>query len=654
MTVDINELLQISEDLGFKEISNRLKKIETKLNKSDCPLVLPLVGEFSSGKTTLINSLTESKILETATRPTTATIYEVHFGSEECKAFVTDENGKTTELDDIKTLKNSELSDSAVVTVFDTSKKVPSSIVLVDTPGLSSPDPRHRQTLIDFLPQADAVLLVADINAQITRSLTDFVKTMSLSNKQLYLVLTKTDTKSLTETEATRKYIEENLNVNKEKIVCVSAQEGKLDELFNLFDSIQKDKTQILIKVNEERLRIIAKDMATRVNELLKAPNNSKDIEGQIAKKNIELRKIQRKIEDSISSASDDIEDIQRKTSRKFEDTVFDGLESLTSGKSSNYNEEAKAVIYNTASLVLNEYKGQVKRILHDHAAKGIGNEELDTSLLDQIDVSGLSIKGLSYNLDLDSLGHKYDKVISTGLKVALAAALVAGTVATAGAAASTIGAGAGATAGGAATGAAATGGTAAGAAAETAAAVSTGVSALDTASDIGSMMSAHKLKSEMKKAGKAFTNGVKKKSAVVADKVKKAEGYTETFNKEYDHINLVESNVSSRIGSKGLLDSAIGAFTDKTMGKPQRRRAIHQYMDNTLIPQFKSQLSELTSTVVDGIRQALIQGAENSVKEMTEALRSLKNTMDKERADYDKRISTLREYKKQLNLMQD
>jgi GTPase Era involved in 16S rRNA processing len=182
MNIDINRILQISNELGFKEISSKLSKMVVKQNTTDCPLVLPLVGEFSSGKTTLINSLTDSHALETATKPTTATIFAVHFGAAESKAVVLDENGQSTEVSDIATLKNSELADKPVVTVFDTSAKVPSSIVLVDTPGLSSPDPRHRQILIDFLPQADAVLRQVDDLQALVQKLQRQIKASDADN----------------------------------------------------------------------------------------------------------------------------------------------------------------------------------------------------------------------------------------------------------------------------------------------------------------------------------------------------------------------------------------------------------------------------------------------------------------------------------------
>ncbi|MBQ3771368.1 MAG: dynamin family protein, partial [Bacteroidaceae bacterium] len=188
---DIEKISCIAEYLQLDNVVEELKAIDFRSKQENANLILPLVGEFSSGKTTLINALTDCKKLETATKPTTATIYEVHFGCNTCRADVVDENGNIRGVEDIASLKNEELTEAQVVTVFDTSKRVPSNTILVDTPGLSSPDPKHKQMLVNFLPQADGIMLVTDINQQITRSLTDFIETMKLSKRPIYLILTK-------------------------------------------------------------------------------------------------------------------------------------------------------------------------------------------------------------------------------------------------------------------------------------------------------------------------------------------------------------------------------------------------------------------------------------------------------------------------------
>ena len=58
----IEKLIEISQNLEFKDLLQELQIIKSHEDSATCPLVLPLVGEFSSGKTTLINALTDNKL----------------------------------------------------------------------------------------------------------------------------------------------------------------------------------------------------------------------------------------------------------------------------------------------------------------------------------------------------------------------------------------------------------------------------------------------------------------------------------------------------------------------------------------------------------------------------------------------------------------
>ena len=256
---NIGKLIEIAEFLGLGNIVSELRMIDWRSKQENANLILPLVGEFSSGKTTLINALTDSKKLETATKPTTSTIYEVHFGCDSCHAKVLMEDGVVQDVNDLAELKNDNLADAKVVTVFDTSKRVPATTILVDTPGLSSPEQKHRQTLVDFLPKADGIMLVIDINQQITKSLTDFIETMKLSRRPIYLILTKSDTKSAGDIEAAKKYISDNCQIPLKQLSVVSSATNSLDELYLLLDNIQKDKKEILKQVDGQRVKDIVK-----------------------------------------------------------------------------------------------------------------------------------------------------------------------------------------------------------------------------------------------------------------------------------------------------------------------------------------------------------------------------------------------------------
>lgn len=92
--MDLRVLHDIAEYVRMDDMASLVDEISVRSQQSNCDLILPLVGEFSSGKTALINALTDSKKLETATKPTTATIYKIHFGCDTCHAKVLDTDGE--------------------------------------------------------------------------------------------------------------------------------------------------------------------------------------------------------------------------------------------------------------------------------------------------------------------------------------------------------------------------------------------------------------------------------------------------------------------------------------------------------------------------------------------------------------------------------
>ena len=625
----IEFLKEVAQELGQQNILNSLNAIQERASQQNANLLIPLVGEFSSGKTTLLNALTDSKKLETATKPTTATIYEIHFGCNKCEANVVLSDGQVAHFDDLGELKNDQLSDAQIVTVFDTSTKVPSSTILVDTPGLSSPVIKHRQVLVDFLPSADAILLVVDINQQVTRSLTDFIDMIKLSKRPVYIVLTKSDTKSVSEIEAAKQYIADNCKLPVQQVVVVSAAKDNMSELYALLETIQKSKNEILAKVDGQRIKDLAQILVNRVDEMLTASSSDENLDMEIRRQQLDLDKIKRNINRLIDSMASDICEDGTKISRRFEDSMYEKLGALVAGGSADMDNDALSVINNTASLLLSEYKNNIMGILKSKVQSAQGSDsEIPVESLMSVDLSGIQISGLNYNLDLNSMGHEYDGIIKTGVIAVAAVATVAAAVATAGAAGAAAGAagtagtagtaGAAGTAGVAAAGTAGTAG-AAGTVATTVAA-SKAVDIVDTATDVGSIIYTRKM---MKRIAK-----------------------TEEFaGKAVDKYNKIE-----KADKKGILSSMVGFATERLLSKPQRVRAVRNYVDGTLAPEFKSQMENLSQSVVNMVRGSLQNDASEMIAQKTAMLNELKEQCSEHKAEFARRKETLKQYKEKLS----
>lgn len=606
----IEFLKEVAQELGQQNILNSLNAIQERASQQNANLLIPLVGEFSSGKTTLLNALTDSKKLETATKPTTATIYEIHFGCNKCEANVVLSDGQVAHFDDLGELKNDQLSDAQIVTVFDTSTIVPSSTILVDTPGLSSPVVKHRQVLVDFLPSADAILLVVDINQQVTRSLTDFIDMIKLSKRPVYIVLTKSDTKSVSEIEAAKQYIADNCKLPVQQVVVVSAANDNISELYALLETIQKSKNEILAKVDGQRIKDLAQILVNRVDEMLTASSSDENLDMEIRRQQLDLDKIKRNINKLIDSMASDICEDGTNISRRFEDSMYEKLGALVAGGSANVDNDALSVINNTASLLLSEYKNNIMGILKSKVQSAQGSEsEIPVDSLMSIDLSEIQISGLNYNLDLNSMGHEYDGMIKTGVIAVAAVATVAAAVATAGAAG---------TAGAAAAGTVGTAG-AAGTVATTVAA-SKAVDIVDTATDVGSIIYTRKM---MKRIAK-----------------------TEEFaGKAVDKYNKIE-----KADKKGILSSMVGFSTERLLSKPQRVRAVRNYVDGTLAPEFKSQMENLSQSVVNMVRGSLQNDASEMIAQKTAMLNELKEQSSEHKAEFARRKETLKQYKEKLS----
>ncbi len=604
----LNKLKEVAEYVGMSSVTKEIDRIEQRQANKDSELIIPLVGEFSSGKTSLINALTDSKQLETATKPTTATIYEIHFGCDHCHATAINEDGTETEFADIVELKNEKLASAKVVMVYDTSNRVPSSTVFVDTPGLSSPNPKHKQTLVDFLPYADAIMLAIDVNQQVTRSLTDFISTMKLSRKPIYLVLTKCDTKSDLEVAKAKQYIKDNTQIAIEDMVSVSANNGNLDELYKLLDSIQGKKNEIIAASDNQRVKRISQQLIKRIDGLITASTDDKKLSDAIDEQEYELEKIKSGIKRLIESTESDIEDTERELTRTFEDSMQNRLNELVVRNSANFNNDAVAIINGTASLLSEQYRSSIKEILRSKAAsQAKGLDDISLEELDSVNVDSLSISGFSYGLDLDSVGHEHDNTISVIAKVVAAAAAVTAVVATGGAA---VAAEAGV--------------------AETTITVGTVANVADTATDVASIASNRKTRKRMEKF-KDFASQTQNNMESI-----------EKYNAEY----------GQKIGSKGIVESMVGFVTDKTWGKPKRLKAIRNYIDTSLSPQFKQCLRNNRAQLLNLVKTALDRAASDMIGQKQTALRQMQEESKQNKEALKQRRDKLNEYKTELVIL--
>lgn len=611
--MDIQKLIQIAEDLNLHDKIQELKFYAERLASPDKDLILPLVGEFSSGKTTLINSLLDNPNLETASRATTASIFEIRFGANECRAEIVRENGNVDNVNNVADIKNSGLQQVEVVKVYDTSNRIGSSTILVDTPGLSSNDPAHKIALSSYLPNADAILLLTDVNQQLTRSLIDFLNASKLVNKPIYIVITKCDTKTANEVTAAKEYIQQSLDVPYAKIVTISSTTGDLSQFDELIAEIQANKDAIVEKTVTERVKSVAKEMAKIVKQMLAQSNSTAELDNAIQEEQHKLDKINRNIDSLLSEAEERIEDKADHTLSQFSKSVFAQVDNIVKAQGRDCSAAVNSAVNSTAVMLMQNFqKSVISDILSLARTRQSRMEEVPMSILETIDMAGNAFNGFSSSLDVSSVGHEWDKKIALVGLAAVAVLATAGGAAVAG-------------------GAAAAGGTAAGGSA--AAAVGTGTVAAGRAAGAVAVDMA--------------TDAILYKKI---SNISKARELGKEVSKNMQSINETNEALGQRLGqNRGVIETTVGWVTD-FFAKPARQRAVHNYIDGTLMPEFRQQLLDASYNIFGEISSLLRQEAQNSRDNIRANLQSLKVALSERKEEYAQKIETYKQYAKLLN----
>ena len=181
--------------------------------------VLAVVGEFSSGKSFLLNALLGKIALEeragsrrivgllaTDINPSTATITELSYAAEErATAIFEDGHEERVPIDRLARFvavgDEAKLHDATgdergapnLVRVGIDSPFLRNGFVVADTPGLASINPAHRRATLSYLPGADAVLYLIDTQQPFTDGDASFLGIIRRYIESIFVVQTKID-----------------------------------------------------------------------------------------------------------------------------------------------------------------------------------------------------------------------------------------------------------------------------------------------------------------------------------------------------------------------------------------------------------------------------------------------------------------------------
>ena len=177
----VDELCSIAQDLGNERLLYTGKFLKQRILNPECYVVC--LGETSSGKSTIINSLIGAHILPVSVLPTTGAISEICFDHDiSVESFYA--INKNATMEEISREAFIELAKQPDAELERLRMCVPSEdnmtgIRLFDTPGYGSLVEQHDEILMDFLPYCDSVIYVVSYKVGIQENDHLFLETLS-------------------------------------------------------------------------------------------------------------------------------------------------------------------------------------------------------------------------------------------------------------------------------------------------------------------------------------------------------------------------------------------------------------------------------------------------------------------------------------------
>lgn len=304
--LDLNSYLYNSYDIPWKEfkgkqaiapkkqyvIDNCDQWTATK-RKSwlDGKRTIAFVGEFSAGKTSIVNRiLTQDNPdipkLPVSTKATTAIPTYIAGGSVVSYSFISGDGRRKEILEETFKKVSKEVLDqikgvSSLIKYFVMTYKNPNlnGLSILDTPGFNSNDSEDRDRTIDVINECDALFWVFDVNVgTVNRSSISIIK--EKLNKPLYIIINKVDTKSESEIQKVEELIQKTLKeegLKVEQFIRFSTK-ASIEDIMAPIHNVKKiESRENFISEIKEDLEYLLKEREEKVGKLKKSSEEERE-----------------------------------------------------------------------------------------------------------------------------------------------------------------------------------------------------------------------------------------------------------------------------------------------------------------------------------------------------------------------------------------
>lgn len=265
----------------------------------DGKTAIAFVGEFSAGKTTIVNRILSqdqsgAPQLPVDTEATTAIPTYIAGGRKSSYTFISNDTRKTIPASTFKSVTKQMLEEvggvTSLIKYFVMTYKNPllDGLSILDTPGFNSNDPEDAKRTIEVINECDALLWVFDVNVgEINKTSIKLIK--GKLQKPLYVVINKVDTMSEADVSKVERQIKNTLKHEGVKIegIIRFSDKAPIEDIMRPIQSVTRNASrdtfvQDLSSSIEEMIKIIKKRHKKLNNDVNRLDHNNEEMDNEI------------------------------------------------------------------------------------------------------------------------------------------------------------------------------------------------------------------------------------------------------------------------------------------------------------------------------------------------------------------------------------
>ncbi len=274
----------------LEQVLEVLKGVE--IDKTECSillasvqkqqLVIPIVGNFSAGKSTLLNRFLEKSVLPTGITPETSLATELHYSANErIEAFSNnDEKAESFELNEqsFEAIKDNATKYSYLkVYLNNEALKDSAPLVFVDMPGFDSPISSHTHAILEYLERGvHFVILTSVEEGNLTkRMMVRELKNLLEFDKGLSFILSKTNLRTPSQVGEISHYIQEQIQDHLDLTTRLIHSNKDNNALLEVADKIDAEK--LFSALYLKRLKFLNSQLQNSLKSVIKSFDYSKE-----------------------------------------------------------------------------------------------------------------------------------------------------------------------------------------------------------------------------------------------------------------------------------------------------------------------------------------------------------------------------------------